>query len=486
MYQNTAQGIASLGRNNDSMLVHMTPGEVGGLQHLAMAHGGSLTINPQTGLPEAGFLSNILPIAASVIDSMYGMPWLGAAISGGANYLQTGNLGQSIGKGALSYGLGQIGSGMMDSGATALSDASGVANAFSNYDPSLAITPPDASGVSLAPQFPDQPGYANYQPEPTVADFYKDAASAPVAPAQEPQLYANEALTPGPTYTSAAEIRNERPLDAFTKGASKAYDDGLGAFLTKNKTPLMVAGAGLLGSSMFETPKGVNAPSVNKGTIRPYKRITGEVNPNWGKPGNQNPYYIGEGYEAQPIYPAAAGGLMSFAGGGPATGSAYQTASTMFSDDSAKVPDVSGLSISQLERLSTDAETAALQTAARDRLFELGVTQRPSKSAYTKHAAHGGLMDLSNEYAAGGRLLKGPGDGMSDSIPAVIKGPRPQRAALAQGEFVIPADVVSHLGNGSTDAGAKRLYAMMDKIRHARTGNKKQGRQINPDKFMPA
>jgi hypothetical protein len=99
--------------------------------------------------------------------------------------------------------------------------------------------------------------------------------------------------------------------------------------------------------------------------------------------------------------------------------------------------------------------------------------------------AGGGLASL-DTYAAGGRLLQGPGDGMSDSIPAVIGGAKPQRAALAQGEFVVPADVVSHLGNGSTDAGSKRLYAMMDKVRHARTGSKKQGRQINPDKFMPA
>jgi len=107
------------------------------------------------------------------------------------------------------------------------------------------------------------------------------------------------------------------------------------------------------------------------------------------------------------------------------------------------------------------------------------------RSIASNSMAEGGLTSL-NEYAAGGRLLQGPGDGMSDSIPAVIKGARPQRAALAQGEFVIPADVVSHLGNGSTDAGSKRLYAMMDKIRHARTGSKKQGRQINPDQFMPA
>jgi hypothetical protein len=89
-------------------------------------------------------------------------------------------------------------------------------------------------------------------------------------------------------------------------------------------------------------------------------------------------------------------------------------------------------------------------------------------------------------YASGGnpRLLRGPGDGMSDNIPAQIGNKQPAR--LADGEFVVPADVVSHLGNGSSDAGAKQLYAMMDKIRQARTGRKAQGKQINPNKFMPA
>lgn len=101
--------------------------------------------------------------------------------------------------------------------------------------------------------------------------------------------------------------------------------------------------------------------------------------------------------------------------------------------------------------------------------------------------AQGGIAgyDLGG-YAAGGnpRLLKGPGDGMSDNIPATIGGRQPAR--LADGEFVVPADVVSHLGNGSTDAGAKHLYNMMDKVRKARTGTKKQGKQIKPGKFLPA
>jgi ElaB/YqjD/DUF883 family membrane-anchored ribosome-binding protein len=89
-------------------------------------------------------------------------------------------------------------------------------------------------------------------------------------------------------------------------------------------------------------------------------------------------------------------------------------------------------------------------------------------------------------YAAGGqpRFLSGGGDGMSDSIKATIEGN--QEARLADGEFVVPADVVSHLGNGSSKAGAKQLYSMMDRVRQARVGNKKQGREIAPKKLMPA
>ena len=87
-----------------------------------------------------------------------------------------------------------------------------------------------------------------------------------------------------------------------------------------------------------------------------------------------------------------------------------------------------------------------------------------------------------NRFAEGG-YLQGPGDGMSDDIPAIINGEQP--AALADGEFVVPADVVSHLGNGSSEAGSKQLYAMMDRIRKARTGRESQGKEIKPKKYMP-
>ena len=102
---------------------------------------------------------------------------------------------------------------------------------------------------------------------------------------------------------------------------------------------------------------------------------------------------------------------------------------------------------------------------------------------YAAGGQTGGIASLGS-YSDGGRMLKGPGDGMSDNIPASIGGKQPAR--LADGEFVVPADVVSHLGNGSTDAGAKQLYSMMNKVRKARTGNPKQGRQISAGKYLPA
>jgi hypothetical protein len=84
---------------------------------------------------------------------------------------------------------------------------------------------------------------------------------------------------------------------------------------------------------------------------------------------------------------------------------------------------------------------------------------------YTQQFNMGGAADL-GDFSDGGRLLKGPGDGVSDDIPATIAGKQPAR--LADGEFVIPARIVSEIGNGSTDAGAKRLYAMMDRIQDGR------------------
>jgi hypothetical protein len=109
--------------------------------------------------------------------------------------------------------------------------------------------------------------------------------------------------------------------------------------------------------------------------------------------------------------------------------------------------------------------------------------EKALKEGKMVNLASGGISSLGG-YSDGGRMLKGPGDGMSDSIPGVIANKQPAR--LADGEFVVPADVVSHLGNGSTDAGAKQLYAMMDKVRKARTGKKKQAPAVKANRYMPA
>lgn len=121
--------------------------------------------------------------------------------------------------------------------------------------------------------------------------------------------------------------------------------------------------------------------------------------------------------------------------------------------------------------------TAVASRPASSVIQDLKVPVYTEENARGMQYAAGGLAEM-----AKGRYLGGATDGMADKIPARIGGK--QEARLSHGEFVIPADVVSHLGNGNSEAGAQRLYSMMDKIRTARTGTKKQGKQINPDKFL--
>ena len=108
-----------------------------------------------------------------------------------------------------------------------------------------------------------------------------------------------------------------------------------------------------------------------------------------------------------------------------------------------------------------------------DLSMDTNIDSALAKDSGLRLLAEGGYLD-------GGNV----GDGMSDDIPATINGNEP--AALADGEFVVPADVVSHLGNGSSNAGSRKLYEMMNEVRRARTGNEKQGKQINPERYMPA
>jgi len=104
--------------------------------------------------------------------------------------------------------------------------------------------------------------------------------------------------------------------------------------------------------------------------------------------------------------------------------------------------------------------------------------QLAQRNQQVQGMAAGGIASAHKGYYLGGKT-----DGMADKVPATIDGT--QEARLSDGEFVIPADVVSHLGNGNSDAGAEQLHGMMDGVRKARTGNPEQGKQIDPNKFMP-
>lgn len=131
----------------------------------------------------------------------------------------------------------------------------------------------------------------------------------------------------------------------------------------------------------------------------------------------------------------------------------------------------------QGRRYFTQPRYGKVEGTSQDRAMTLAEAQAATAAEKNQYAA-GGIANLSK-----GRYLNGKSDGMADEIPANIEGREP--AALSDGEFVIPADVVSHLGNGNSEAGAEVLYAMMDRIRKARTGRKEQGKQIDPIKMLP-
>jgi hypothetical protein len=134
---------------------------------------------------------------------------------------------------------------------------------------------------------------------------------------------------------------------------------------------------------------------------------------------------------------------------------------------------------SDISKLYQKPDTAgSVQSDTEPRIEQPNVFTGGIPAELVVPAAQGGIMNL-----AKGRYLAGPTDGMADKIPSSIDGKQP--AKLSHGEFVIPADVVSHLGNGNSDAGANQLYKMMDRVRKARTGSTKQGKKINPDRFTP-
>ena len=194
---------------------------------------------------------------------------------------------------------------------------------------------------------------------------------------------------------------------------------------------------------------------------------------------------------------AAAGGA---GGGGEGPGPAGDNNSATISGFTPGLanPNISDVNMSTMSPAAAAAAAAAAADGAAASAASASGNAPGSDGSPGSGAKRGGLMPRGyamggglgtlGSYSDGGRLLKGPGDGVSDSIPATI-GAKRQPARLADGEFVIPARIVSELGNGSTDAGAKKLYAMMDRVQRARgktTGKNKVAANSRSDKYLPA
>jgi hypothetical protein len=454
--QSLAKTVQDQGRGNDSVLVHMTPGEVHGLQSLALAHGGSLTTNPTTGLPEAGFLDTILSIGGGLVGGMVGGP-LGAAIGSGlGTYIGGGSPQKALMSGVMGYGLGGLGEGFEAIGQNVNQTA--LTNEVARQAAEQGIAPNEIAAEMAA----------GWKPDVTKFSSSSDLVSGLKKVTESPQ--------------SAWD---------FAKGNLK-YLGAAGLGLAGMMAPGQTAIPGAQAKTGYAPTYGYNAP----------KQI---VDPVTGKVTMVSPSYM-QGTPFPYTYYAANGGQVPYPAGGMGYPQAHMQDKTDFYAQSTATPTPTAV-IGAAPQTDYDArinpQGDVMRAAGGGEIYggedkgpytskkskqaqaDLALSKYIQELAAQSNYAQGGIASL-GEYAAGGKLLQGPGDGMSDSIPAVIKGAKPQRAALAQGEFVVPADVVSHLGNGSTDAGAKRLYAMMDKVRQARTGTKKQGRQINPEKFMPA
>jgi hypothetical protein len=436
---NYARGGEAYGRRGDSMLVHMNPREVAGLQALARSNGTSLTINPHTGYPEAFNLKALLPTLIGLGLNAFA-PGVGSAIGsalgtsgavgtglavGGAAAAATGSLQKGIMAGLGAYGGAGLGEGL-----------AGSAGLAGNTPPTPGMEGIAGSGVSATP-LPTDPSLIG---SPTsLAGTAPGGASGLTVPPNFTNV--GTGVPPNPAFPNA---------DLYS---SSAPTMGTGATVSPSTPMASVSTPGLTTAQAFKYGSAALSPALQPEPYEPPKSTAMirpfdfSYNPQTGaydrEPGDTSEaLYFRPTFTPREPYMAAEGGLMnSYAAGG----------------------------------------LTAFKQGGRPK-------SRPLVGEdYYKFMGRDDTMlgTAEKNFAGGGtpRFLSGGGDGMSDDIPAVIGDKQPAR--LADGEFVVPADVVSHIGNGSSKAGAKKLYEMMDKIRSERTGTKKQAPAIKPERFMP-
>jgi len=589
-----AQGVASLGRNGESMLVHMQPREVAGLQALAMQGGGSLTINPETGLPEAGWFGDILgavaPIALGTLlgPAGLGMSALGAGMTTGlAGFaLSGGNLGKGLMAGLGGFG----GAGLGESLAANVAETplikevgtSGLANASSVPGTTGVGMLTEGAGSTMAGTIP----YSGYSGATGALGADMGFVPANVVGAAPTSAALETASTSIPKVASFGDKINtigqgaskaiQHPMDFFGKTGPGTMMDAVtlasplmaiqpevpkapedtsyqmkyeGPYTAQDRSPRTPTPAEMTQLAEAGSPEysyfGVSNPypGFNKAPGYAQGGMTmGGVADLYGSPdGTAAQNTLNEGYglgRLNNLSAAASQGNAKMAGfdaggyvasvGSPSYGIAptdlSQVAAIPNTGAGASTP--TGLS-TLLGNVITDpmgrptGGTQATAPTMQDYIAAAQRTYNPDASVMTGtmpgtieqaqfsninpqqptlKAAGGGLKDggfvvpadvvshLGNgstdaglaalQKRHGAQPIRGAGDGMSDSIKTTIDGRQPAR--VADGEAYIPPEQVKRSG------GAKKLYAMMDKVRKARTGTKKQGKKINPSQYMTA
>lgn len=274
----------------------------------------------------------------------------------------------------------------------------------------------------------------------------------------------NATLPPVSTYTATAtpaQIAAQQGASGNLAMAARGpeallTEQGRSAFMKAAPTGSLLTAGTTAASALTPEPEPLKTSPTY---IRPYSLDISNPSgtPQYDPSDTREREQVRYTYNPQPIYQAAQGGLAALNG---------QT----FDDEYGRDEYKAGGQTKVKSRSLKGDPYYKFADSRRDTSMEASIEQNFAK---------GGLG-----AALPPRFLSGGGDGMSDSIKANIDGK--QEARLADGEFVVPADVVSHLGNGSSKAGAKKLYAMMDKIRKARTGRERQAPEVNAQRYMPA
>ncbi len=515
--QLAAQHLAAQGRGPDKQLVHMSPREVAGLQALAMAHGGSLTTNPDTGLPEAGFLDNLLPTiigaglmfatggaaGAPLIAGLSNATTIGLGV-GALQTARTGDLGKGIMAGLGAYGGAGLTAGLAGPGMTvanpqaaqiAAAQAAPAAQAgvtgaaapfeFGLSDPSIGFAEQAeiaraAGTASPIPRGLTSTGWQTF--DNIIADEMLRNPPAPLSfgPITDVEIAAARAgnvaaaTTPAPvsltpsaaTAPAVPAIPAVAPSPAFDMGS---HVEGFGTpvdFLSGMSDVSAVEGPGVAGAGLpTRSSTFASRLSAMPGKDLAKYGLAAAAPVLLAEPEFKQPELDREQYR----YAYSPGPVM------PPTRMGDVGEYTYFR------PQYTRLAMGGPVEDMSAANVYDMQNA-RGGVSDMGVDM----STGMQKMARGGISDL-GDYSDGGRLLKGPGDGVSDSIPAMIGRKRPAR--LADGEFVVPARIVSELGNGSTEAGARKLYAMMDRVQRARgktTGKGKVAKNTRAEKYLPA